>query len=293
MSFETIVVATDLTETSCAAVEYGRKLASSSGARIVLAHGIDPLAYADINGLPSAILSDLTEKARSTIEKLNGEFLSEGIRSHSEVRQGTVVELLLDVVRQYGASLLIIGTRGAAGAGPVLLGSVAEQLVRMAPCPVLAVAADALPSGEFLAGSNCVVPVERNDASVRAIATAREVAEQFGLGLLLVHARTPAEAEAKLDPCAETFEQVNFPTGKAQVPVRCVVRDGSPADVVQSVVAQYPTALVVIGVNRESRTGRVHGTAYEVMAKAKVPVLCIPPTVIQNTPSEVGEVALC
>lgn len=293
MGFETIVVATDLTETSCAAVEYGRKLAASSGARIVLAHGIDPLAYADINGLPSTILSNLTERAKGEIEKLNGEFLSEGIRSHSEVRQGTIVELLLDVVRQYRASLLVIGTRGAAGAGPVLLGSVAEQLVRIAPCPVLAVASDALPASEFAAGSNCVIPVERNNASVRAIATAREVAEQFGLGLLLVHARTAAEADAKLDPCAETFENVSFPAGKARIPIRCLVRDGSPADVVKGVVSQYPTALVVIGVNRESRTGKTHGTAYEVMAKAKVPVLCVPPAVTQTSPEEVGEVALC
>jgi nucleotide-binding universal stress UspA family protein len=293
MSFETIVVATDLTETSCAAVEYARKLAVSSGARIVLAHGIDPLAYADINGLPVSVLSDLTEKARGAIEKLKDELLSKGIRSHSEVRQGTVVELLLDVVRQYQAGLLVIGTRGVAGAGPVLLGSVAEQLVRLAPCPILAVAADALPASEFSTGSNCVIPVERNDASVRAIAAAREVAELFGLGLLLVHARTQAEAEAKLDPCAETFPQVRFPAGKAQVSVRCMVRDGNPADVVKSIVDQYPTALIVLGVNRESRTGGPHGTAYEVMAKAKVPVLCIPPEVIQSMPAQIGEVALC
>lgn len=293
MGFETIVVATDLTETSCAAVEYGRKLAASSGARIVLAHGIDPLAYADINGLPSSALSDLTEKAKAEIQKLNGELLSEGIRSHSEIRQGTIVELLLDVVRQYRASLLIIGTHGVAGAGPALLGSVAEQLVRVAPCPVLAVAADALPVGELSSGANCVIPVERNDVSLHAIATAREVAEQFGLGLLLVHARTAAEASLHLDPCAETFQQVRFPAGKTHVPVRCLVRDGEPADVVKEIVAQYPTALIVIGVNRESRTGRSHGTAYEVMAKAKVPVLCVPPAVMQGMPSEVGEVALC
>ncbi len=299
MAFETIVVATDLTETSSAAVEYGRKLAVSSGARLVLAHGIDPLVYADITGLPASVFSELTEKAQAEIEKLNKEMLSKGIRSHSEIRQGTVVNLLLDVVKQYRAGLLIVGTRGMAGAGPVLLGSVAEQLVRMSPCPVLAVAADALPAGEFRTGANCVVPVERNDVSLQAIATAREVAEQFGLGLLLVHARTPQEVMAKLNPCNETFKQVQFPQGKTDISVRCLVRDGRPADVIHQTVAQYPTALIVIGVNRESRTGQLHGTAYEVMAKAKVPVLCVPPSIMQTLPvaagcqRQSGEVARC
>lgn len=293
MSFETIVIATDLTETSCAAVEYGRKLAASSGARIVLAHGIDPLSYADINGLPGDILSQLTEKAQSDIQKLNGELLGQGIHSHSEVRQGTVVELLLDVVRQYKASLLVIGTRGVSGAGPVLLGSIAEQLVRTAPCPILAVSSDAVPVGAFVSGSNCVIPVERNEVSAQALATARELAEQFGLGLMLVHARTAEEAAAQMDPCTESAPLIGVPAGKKEVSVRCLVRDGNPADVVQGVVAEFPTALIVIGVNRESRTGKVHGTAYEVMAKAKVPVLCVPPGMMPNLPSVVGEVALC
>lgn len=293
MSFETIVVATDLTETSCAAVEYGRKLAASSKARLVLAHGIDPLAYADIKGLPDPIVAELTEKAKAELNKLNEEFLSKGIRSHSEVRQGTVVELLLDVMKQYEASLLIIGTKSTAAAGALLLGSVAEQLVRVAPCPVLAVASDTLPADQFRPGSNCVIPVERNAASLAAIASARAVAEQFGLGLLLVHARTAEEVSAAANPCADTLSQVRFPMGEGHVPIRCVVRDGRPADVVSEVVAQYPTALIVLGVNRESRTGLAHGTAFEVMAKARVPVLCIPPILAQAPSEQFTEVMRC
>lgn len=291
MGFETIVVATDLTEISGAAVAYARKLAAASGARLILAHGIDPLSYANIGGIPSALLSELTEKSKRSIQKLNEELLSEGIRSHSEVRQGAVVDLLLDVIRQYKADLLVVGTKGLSGAGPVLLGGVTEQLVRNAPCAVLAVAADALPEGQLEAGSNCVVPIERNAVSVSAIAAARSVAEQFGLGLLLVHAR--AKDEVAPDPCSASLEQIRFPMGESNVPVRCLVRDGSPAEVVSTAVEHYPTALIVIGVNRESRTGNAHGTAYEVMVRAKAPVLCIPQEIASASPVAVGETARC
>jgi len=48
--------------------------------------------------------------------------------------------MLLDVARQYEAGLIVIGTKGIDGAGPVIVGAIAEQLARLAPCPVLAVA---------------------------------------------------------------------------------------------------------------------------------------------------------
>ena len=146
MSFDqglkTIVVATDLEGQAEAALEYARKLATNYGARIVLAHGLDPMEYAAVEGLPGGVASHLTEQARKVLDKLAGDLLREGIHSHSEVRQGTVAEMLVDVARQYEAGLIVIGTKGMEGAGPVVVGSIAEQLVRLSPCPVLAVAAE-------------------------------------------------------------------------------------------------------------------------------------------------------
>ena len=92
MSFEnglkTIVVATDLEGQAEAALEYARKLAANYGARIVLAHGLDPMEYAAVDALPGNVLNHLTEAARKVLDKLAGDLLREGIHSHSEVRQG-------------------------------------------------------------------------------------------------------------------------------------------------------------------------------------------------------------
>ncbi len=92
------------------------------------------------------------------------------------------------------------------GAGPVIVGAVAEQLVRLAPCPVLAVAAD-WNAGEFrpAPGGPVLLAMERNEATAAAVSTACSLAEKFHRTLLVVHARTGAEASA--DPCAATAEE--------------------------------------------------------------------------------------
>jgi len=128
---KTIVVATDLTGQSEAALEYARKLAGGYGARIVLAHGTDPVDYAAVDSVPGRVLRGMTEEARTALEKLSGELLREGIPSHSEIRQGVVAEMLVAVAKQYEAGLIVIGTRGMQGAGGVIVGAIAEQLVRL------------------------------------------------------------------------------------------------------------------------------------------------------------------
>ena len=138
---KTIVVATDLHGQSEAALEYARKLAVNYGARIILAHGADPLEYAAVEGLPGQVQKALPEEARAALEKLSNDLLCEGIHSHTEIRQGALAQMLVDVACQYQAGLIVVGTKGMQGAGPVVVGAIAEKLVRLAPCPVLAVPA--------------------------------------------------------------------------------------------------------------------------------------------------------
>ena len=65
------------------------------------------------------VLTELTEQARAALDELSGDLLREGIHSHSEIRQGAVAQMLVDVARQYEAGLIVIGTKGTQGAGPV------------------------------------------------------------------------------------------------------------------------------------------------------------------------------
>jgi nucleotide-binding universal stress UspA family protein len=281
---KTIVVATDLDGRSEAALEYARKLATAYGARVVLAHGIDPLDYAEVDRVPGRVLEELPEKARAVLDKLSDDLLREGIPSHSEIRQGAVAQMLLDVARQYEAGLIVIGTEGKEGAGPVIVGVVAEQLVRQATCPVLAVAAD-WNAGAFrpVPGGPVLLAMERNEASAAAAATAYSLAQAFQRTLLVIHARTAAEASAFLNPCATTLEEFGIESS-GQFPVRCIVKDGNPADAIVEGIAQNHPCILVAGVKRLSGTPGPHGTAFAMLARSRVPVLCVPPEAV---PAEV------
>ena len=278
-AMKTIVVATDLGGQSAGALGYARKLAAGFGARIVLAHGLDPVDYAVVDSVPGRLRSSLTEEARAALDTLAAGLLREGIPSHSEIRQGAVAQMLVDVARQYQAGLIVIGTEGMQGAGPVIVGAVAEQLVRLAPCPVLAVAED-WNAGEFrpTPGGPVLLAMDRNEATEAAVSTARSLAETFHRALIVLHARTPAEASAFLNPCATTLEQFGVQSG-GRFPVRCIVKDGNPSDVIVEAIAQYQPSLLVAGVKRTSGTPGLHGTAFALLARSRVPVLCVPPEV--------------
>ena len=276
-NMKTIVVATDLQGKSEAALEYARKLAGSYGARIVLAHGLDPVAYAALDAVPGRIRRGLTEEARTALDSLAADLLSQGIPSHSEVRQGAVAQMIVDVARQYQAGLIVIGTDGMQGAGPLIVGAIAEQLVRLSPCPVLAVAAD-WNVGEFrpTPGGPILLAMERNEATEAAVSTACSLAEVFHRTLIVLHARGPAEASAFLNPCSTTLEEFGVTPG-GRFPVRCIVKDGNPADAVVEAIAQHKPSILVAGVKRTSDTPGPHGTVFALLARSRVPVLCVPP----------------
>ena len=274
-----IVVATDLDGRADAALEYARKIAVAYHARIVLAHGLDPLDYASVLGVPGRVLSSLPEQARAALDAMSADLLREGIHSHSEIRQGEVAELLVDIARQYDAGLIVIGTEGRQGAGPLLVGSIAEQLVRMAPCAVLAVAAD-YNAGAYrpVPGGPVMLALERNEATPEAIATASSLAEVFHRMLVVVHARRPEEAVAFLNPMATTLEQFGIESGE-RFPVRCILKDGKPGDAIVEAIGQFHPSVLVVGVKRTSETPGPHGTAFTLLARSRVPVLCVPPGV--------------
>ncbi len=277
---KTIVVATDLEGRSEAALEYARKLAAAYGARIVLAHGIDPVEYAAVDAIPGRVLEGMTEQARAVLDKLSADLLRDGIHSHSEVRQGAVAQMLLDVARQYEAGLIVVGTKGMEGAGPVIVGAVAEQLVRLAPCPVLAVAADwnagacrPTPGGPVL------LAMERNEAASASVEAAYSLAQIFQRPLLVLHARTAAEAAASEDPCAASLEEWGIQAG-GPVAVHCMVKDGPPAEAVAAAIEENRPCILVAGVKRASGTQGPHGTAFALLSRSRVPVLCVPPEMV-------------
>jgi nucleotide-binding universal stress UspA family protein len=277
---KTIVVAIDQDGKPQAALEYARKLAGAYHARVVLAYGLDPLDYVSVEGLPGRVLRRMTQAARASLEEMAADLIWEGIHSHSVVRQGSVSQMLVDIATQYEAGLIVVGTKGREGSGPVMVGAIAEQVVRAAPCAVLAVAED-WNAGDFRPspGGPVLLAIERNEASSDAVDAACSLAESFHRTLLVLHARRPAEAAALLNPRSTALAHFGIDSHRS-FPVHCIVQDGNPADVIEEVIADYHPCVLVAGVKRTSGKSGPHGTAFEMLACSRVPVMCVPPVTV-------------
>jgi nucleotide-binding universal stress UspA family protein len=86
-------------------------------------------------------LADLTAEAQQTLLKMIAPYHQAGARISAEVLAGGPHVEIVRLARQIGAELIVIGAHGTADRPPVLLGSVAEKVVRDAPCSVLTVRA--------------------------------------------------------------------------------------------------------------------------------------------------------
>ncbi|OLC00879.1 MAG: hypothetical protein AUH30_01530 [Candidatus Rokubacteria bacterium 13_1_40CM_68_15] len=141
--FKKILVGTDFSEPSDAARRTAIELARRLGAELEIVHVEEPLpAYAFSEGaLPD--LPRLQEEVRSwaerEVEQQAKEARAAGVPVTTAVLLGTPANAIVETARTDGADLIVVGTHGRTGFERILLGSVAERVVRNASCPVLTV----------------------------------------------------------------------------------------------------------------------------------------------------------
>jgi nucleotide-binding universal stress UspA family protein len=140
--FKHIVAATDLSAPSLSAVVYAAHLAKAQGAKLTVVHVAHATSLAYVDFMPPIDLdridAAIEAAAREHLESWCRKKLK-GVRYTTIVRRGVVHEAIRDVATVTGASVIVIATHGRKGLGHLVLGSVAEQVLRDAPCPVLVV----------------------------------------------------------------------------------------------------------------------------------------------------------
>ena len=138
-----ILVATDFGRASEAALNYGRNLTRAFGANLHLLHVID-------NRVAGTVAEFYPQEGYDRIEASASKSLNACLTGDdkSRLRARTVLrvsgapdEAIVEYARDAHVDLIVIGTHGREGVAHLLMGSVAEKVVRSAPCPVLVVRA--------------------------------------------------------------------------------------------------------------------------------------------------------
>jgi nucleotide-binding universal stress UspA family protein len=140
--FKKIVWATDGSEAADRALPFATELATGEGRSLVAVHSKERFVGGRGGGYP--VLADedeLEAKIRAQVDQLR----EEGIDATFQLVSGAAghtAHLVADVAREARADVIVVGTRGHAPVAGLLLGSVTQRLLHIAPCPVLAVPAD-------------------------------------------------------------------------------------------------------------------------------------------------------
>jgi nucleotide-binding universal stress UspA family protein len=144
IALQNILLATDFSEPSSAALDYAKALAKAFGARIHVLHVLEDLAAhawtteVYVAALPG-VHDEMEKQARERLGAVFSADESVQYQVRTELRTGSPFVEIVRYARDERIDLIIMGTHGRGPIAHMLLGSVAERVVRKAPCPVLTV----------------------------------------------------------------------------------------------------------------------------------------------------------
>ncbi|MBW2422438.1 MAG: universal stress protein [Deltaproteobacteria bacterium] len=260
-SIRNIIVPTDFSELSEAAVRSAARLARGHDATIHLLHVVRlPFVHTtyDMN-VPQSVWDGLRDEVRVQMDGVCERLASEGLtrveRLISENLQPA--EFIEQHARALEADLVVLATHGRRGLAHAFLGSIAEKTLRTCPVPVLAVKQDGLPAEGV---RRVLVAIDFSKHSDQAQALAASLARGCGASIDLLHVLEEApeyairvtpqiaqlEAQARAQS-AERLEAAAAELEKAGFSVRTHLQKGYPPDVITRKAKSCESDLIVMG----------------------------------------------
>jgi nucleotide-binding universal stress UspA family protein len=279
-----ILWATDFSSASKAALPHALALASHYASNLYVAHVISPEF---IDFLPPEETETKIEQARKftdeELEPLLEAARQRGISCQPLVGEGAIWDVLSDMIRQNETDLIIVGTHGRRGLGKLLVGSVAEEVFRMAPCAVLTVgpktSETSSPDVQLV---HILYPVEFVPDTSPGAAYAVSLAEEYRARLTIM------KVFEEMAPSPEEKDQIQEPVHHwldDHVPAESDLRPrtsfelgfGRASEAILKFARDRNVDLIVMNAQRTDPVLAAHlpetDTAYRVVCTASCPVL--------------------
>jgi nucleotide-binding universal stress UspA family protein len=296
LSVKNVLFATDFSFTSESARPYAIALCRHFGSTLHTAHVLsDDNIVAMTGGVDYVGLSALYEDARSQAKEKLSQISSRlrGIPHRDYVPHGGIWENLAEIVEENRIDVIVLGTHGRTGLGKLLLGSVAENILRHALCPVLTVGPKVCGRAKLSANSgNDLSPLDLDlrqivfatnfaPNSSRIAKHAVSLAEEFQSRLTLLHVtENYRQRGSRTTPIEDELGRLrNLIPENTLLQYRpdTVVEFGFPSDRILKIASKLEADLIVLGA-RAAEAGNTHlpwSTAHHVIAGAHCPVLTI------------------
>ena len=290
----------DFSRFSRHALEQAVALARESGAVVSALHVFSLAPVADVvlavvpaSGGPERRAAPERAALLSELREFTGEVDSAGVTLRTAIDEGDPVVRILDHAVDEAADLIVMGTHGRAGFERLLLGSVAEKVLRKAPCPVLTVPPRAISPKRGLTFGNILCAVDFSAASLRALDYAASLATPGGPGLTVLNVvelfadgaslreevalDTPSFRAGLRHSALERLHDTVPPEVRAHCPVTEVVTMGKAWKDILHVAAEKAADVIVLGVKGRSTADLFFfgSTTQHVVRQSACPVLTI------------------
>ena len=284
--FRNILFATDFSPAAARAIPFVKKIAKHYDADLVTLHVCPPVvnSMTETGTWPTEI-----EAAKAQDDMHREEVLDTfaGIRTEVLMEEGSIQSCLEVAIAKHNTDLVVIGTRGRTGLGKLLLGSVAEEILRTVSCPVLTVGPHSSASretgGQF---REILYATDFSPESQGAAAYAVSLAQEFQSRLILLHVIPEQEAGDLVSAADVTtsserrLRKLVPPEAEVWCKPQYFVERGDPAEKILEFANLRKTDLIVIGVRPEkgvpgAATHLPIATAHKIVSQATCPVLTV------------------
>ena len=299
ITFKNILLATDFSEVSQKALTYAGAIAHANEAQLCVVHVLSPEPWIPVPLDPVPLSMDPgRQQAETALRELAAEPQLKDVRHTEIVRRGLLWDVLTEVIKEKRVDLLVLGTHGRTGLKKLMLGSVAEELFRLTPCPVLTIGPHAKPGKYPVEIRRVLFATDFGTASLDALPYAVDFANEVDGELVMLHVVRPisiAEVGPYWYPDIDYKERQAADTKDALNRLRKLIPDASNLkckvqnvvsthllpDAILDTAAEHEADLIVMGV-KGSGIGAARTSAHvpwaiahEVVCRAKCPVLTV------------------
>ena len=192
LALETVLFPTDFSRLADGALDYALALARLHGAELHMLHAV--VLHADDPNDPAHHFPDV-EEVRQRLEeiaegRMTDQLATRNARDLNIVRAQrrgmSAAPVILEYAAEVNVDIIVMSTHGRRGLGHVLLGSVTEEVVRLASCPVLTIRGRSEEASDERI-RQVLVPVDFSEHSVHAVRNATEICATYGARLHLLH----------------------------------------------------------------------------------------------------------
>ncbi|HTM18615.1 MAG TPA: universal stress protein [Terracidiphilus sp.] len=267
--------------------------ARESAADLILFHAYDTLVVAasETSGIR---YYDYAAAARAEIrhlEPLAQRAREAGIKCEVVVRPGLAADQILEYLVQRPIDRIVMGTHSPGPIGKLLVGSVAEAVLRSANVPVFTIGPEVVDGAYRNFATRTILCAVSLIESSYVIATfAAEVAMQHGARLILQHVIRPQERAEVL--AGRTIEEIEgdllrlIPTElREQISIQTIVVPGDPTEELLYQSRAQQADLIILGAHGASAFAAIarHGIVYKVLAHSQCPVITLSPAVLAES----------